>query len=528
MKQETVHTFSLRDLMSSGLQKIGRMGAGVFGGMDRRMQALENRAGSLGEKLGGLAASIGLYEIGRQVIETTANFEKMEAVLTNTLGSQSAAQKAMADIQAFAARTPFQVDGLTDSFVKLANRGFVPTMAEMTRLGDIASSTGKDMDMLVEALLDAQTGEFERLKEFGVRASKSGDQVTFAFKGQEQQVAFTETAIRDYILSLGDMQGVSGGMAAISGTLAGQLSNAQDRMTNLWKTIGENLRPQIGALVGAFGSMLDGLTSAVEWLGKNREVSMALAAGLGTVAAALGVVQIATMAWNAVLAANPISLVILSIGALVGALVYAWNQFASFRGAMYGLWAAVKKVFENIASIATDIFGGLGQAIQGMLNLDPKAIAQGLSRFGLGISAANPAGIISRASSGVGEAYRKAFDMGVDDFREDQKQGVGTGNVAMIGADKFFQGKKAQDPAAAPGAEAMLGSSAAAAKAATAPKVNTMAQGNRAMRNFTINIERITGIETVNTTNIQEGIQNADRLLTEAIMRILRDTQQIA
>jgi hypothetical protein len=36
---------------------------------------------------------------------------------------------------------------------------------------------GKDMMQMIEAVADASTGEFERLKEFGIKASKQGDQV---------------------------------------------------------------------------------------------------------------------------------------------------------------------------------------------------------------------------------------------------------------------------------------------------------------------------------------------------------------
>jgi hypothetical protein len=108
----------------------------------------------------------------------------------------------------------------------------------MRLLGDLASSTGKSFDQLAEAILDAQTGEFERLKEFGVRAAVAGDQVTFTFKGIKTQVDNTSEAIRGYVLSLGAAEGVSGSMEKISGTLGGRISNVQDSFTQLQTTIG--------------------------------------------------------------------------------------------------------------------------------------------------------------------------------------------------------------------------------------------------------------------------------------------------
>jgi tetratricopeptide (TPR) repeat protein len=109
----------------------------------------------------------------------------------------------------------------------------------MRLLGDLASSTGKSFDQLAEAILDAQTGEFERLKEFGVRAAVAGDQVTFTFKGIKTQVDNTSEAIRGYVLSLGAAEGVSGSMEKISNTLGGRISNVQDSFTQLQTTIGQ-------------------------------------------------------------------------------------------------------------------------------------------------------------------------------------------------------------------------------------------------------------------------------------------------
>lgn len=208
---------------------------------------------SIGKTLAGVFAADMLIGFGKAVVNTTAEFEKMEAVLTNTLGSNSLAQQSMAQIVAFASKTPFQVNELTDSFVKLANRGFKPTMAEMTALGDLASSTGKSFDQLTEAALDAMTGEFERLKEFGVRAKSEGDKVQFTFKGVTTEVQKTDGAIKDYLLSLGQAEGVSGAMAAISETVGGKISNLGDNVDQLKLAIGNQTS-------GVFAASIDWLS----------------------------------------------------------------------------------------------------------------------------------------------------------------------------------------------------------------------------------------------------------------------------
>ena len=223
------------DNFSSNLTKVGGVIAGAFA-IDKIM------------------------EFGGAVVETTSTFQRFESVLTNTLGSTSEAQKALDRITEFASQTPFSVAELTDSFVRLANQGFKPTSDEMRKLGDLASSTGKDFVQLTEAVIDAQVGEFERLKEFGIRASKQGDQVKFTFKGVETQVKFTADAINDYVLSLGDLEGVSGAMVGISKTLGGQISNLGDSFDSLKNEIGEALMPILTSAINGFKSLFENIT----------------------------------------------------------------------------------------------------------------------------------------------------------------------------------------------------------------------------------------------------------------------------
>ncbi|WP_256013107.1 tape measure protein [Desertivirga xinjiangensis] len=225
--------------------------------MDRYFQII-------GGAVAGYLSVQALTDFSRKVIDITAEFQKFQAVLTNTLGSEALADSAMSQIQDFAAKTPFSVRTLTDAFVKLANQGFVPTGKQMRQLGDLASSTGKDFNQLAEAILDAQTGEFERLKEFGIKAKDAGDKVVFTFKGVATEVDKTSSSIRNYITSLGDAEGVSGSMAAISGTLGGQISNLEDNWDQLLKTIGEGTDGVFSSAITALSKMLDAVTEYVD------------------------------------------------------------------------------------------------------------------------------------------------------------------------------------------------------------------------------------------------------------------------
>ena len=240
----------------AGLQKELQKAKGQLDVFSKGMKAM-------GGIMAGAFAADKVIDFGKEVFNVTAEFQKFEAVLTNTLGHNGAAKAALSQITEFAAKTPYAVNELTASFVKLANQGFIPTLDQMRKLGDLAASQGKSFDQLTEAIIDAQTGEFERLKEFGIRASKQGDQVIFTFKGVKTQVDFTAEAMRNYVLSLGDIEGVHGGMEAQSKTLGGGLSNLKDSWEQLTLAIGRAAEKG-----GIFSGILDMISNGVKTVTK--------------------------------------------------------------------------------------------------------------------------------------------------------------------------------------------------------------------------------------------------------------------
>ena len=178
-----------------------------------------------------------------QAYNTRKEFAKYEAVLRNTFQSQEKANDAMKMLQQLAANTPSSLQEWTEGYIKLVNRGLQPTSQELTNLGDLAASQGKSLDQLIEAVLDAMTGENERLKEFGIKASKEGEKTQFTFRGVTTEVRNSEDAIKDYLLSLGRLEGVAGSMAVQMNELEGIQSNLGDTMDAFFNNIGRKLEP---------------------------------------------------------------------------------------------------------------------------------------------------------------------------------------------------------------------------------------------------------------------------------------------
>lgn len=232
--------------------------------VNKDLGALDQGAKRVSGLIAGYFTFQALTSLASQIIEVTAEFEKFRAVLTNTLGSQAAADLALDLIQDFAATTNFSVTELTSSFIKLTNAGFQPTKDELILLADVANSTGKSFDQLTEAILDANTFQFERLKEFGIKAEQAGNKIRFTFKGVTTDVAKTSDSVQQYLLGLGKLQGVAGSTAAISATLTGQISNLGDSFDQLLLSIGKQGRGGVSEGISVLSTGLTELKKVVE------------------------------------------------------------------------------------------------------------------------------------------------------------------------------------------------------------------------------------------------------------------------
>lgn len=196
-----------------------------------------------------------VLQFSKEVIRVRGEFQKFEAVLTNTLGSKSAALIALGRINDFAKSTPFGVAELTNSFIKLANRGVEPTTKEMRAIADLSATLGKDFDQVIEAILDINNPE--RWKEIGIKAETAGDKVKLSFRDATIEVDRTVRGVTDAVSALGQLNGVAGSTEAISGTLEGQMSNLSDTIDQLFNTIGYGNQYILSELIKGLSEVID-------------------------------------------------------------------------------------------------------------------------------------------------------------------------------------------------------------------------------------------------------------------------------
>lgn len=81
-------------------------------------------------------------------------------------------------------KTPFEGGELVEGAAKLESMG-MKAQEWLPKIGDMAAATSKPFDQAVEAVIDAQTGELERIKEFGVTKAQIAAKANQMFANQE-------------------------------------------------------------------------------------------------------------------------------------------------------------------------------------------------------------------------------------------------------------------------------------------------------------------------------------------------------
>ena len=246
-----------------------------------RLQTLSGNLSAAGSKMS-LMLTLPIIGLGAAAVKSAASFETLETSMKTIFSSSEAAKNAMAWIEDFSATTPYQMDEVADAFKKLSAYGFDATRVIGT-LGDTASAMGKSLDQAVEMFADATTGEFERLKEFGVKARTEGDKVTFSYTENGQ--ALTKTVNKTSTDIAAGLNSIfakyKGGMEEQSKTLNGSLSNMIDSLSRLGRIIGDSLAPFIKSMAETIGS-------AAQALSGMDEGTRAWVVGIGVALAAAG------------------------------------------------------------------------------------------------------------------------------------------------------------------------------------------------------------------------------------------------
>ncbi len=239
-----------------GMRRAGR-DLNVFRG---NVASTHTRLLRFGALLGG---GLGLLKIGKFIIGTNREFEKLLAQLQTVQGSAEGATAAFKQMETLASTTPFQIEQLTKAFIQLRVIGVDATSARMTALGDFASAFGTDIEKLAEVIRSTTAGETESLKRFVQNVEIMGDQVAITFGGIRTVVGKDSQSITDALVRISE-NNFAGAMAREMDTLNGIISNTQDNFGIIARQIGKAIMPAIKDWAAAIRDLAAGQGGFVE------------------------------------------------------------------------------------------------------------------------------------------------------------------------------------------------------------------------------------------------------------------------
>lgn len=212
---------------------------------------------------GAAAAAVVSLETAKQVfsalVDSQRNFDKLNSGLITMTGSAENAAKAFSVLQQFAKETPYGLNQAVEGFTKLVALGLNPSKEALISYGNTAAAMGKDLNQMIEAVADASTFEFERLKEFGIKSSQQADTVSFTFRGVTTTVKKNSEEIQKYLLNIGNTD-FAGAMETRSKTLDGQLSSLADSFDGLVLAVAQS---GFGDAVGEQAAMAEDAVTAL-------------------------------------------------------------------------------------------------------------------------------------------------------------------------------------------------------------------------------------------------------------------------
>ena len=181
--------------------------------------------------------------------------------------------------------------------------------------------------------------------------------------------------------AIANCDGTSQSMAdTMQNNLAGQLTILKSQLEELAISFGEMLMPVIRDIVSHIQKFVDKLNNMDEGTRKVILTIAAVVAALGPVLIIIGkvissvgtiltiipkigpaltAVKGAFAGLNAVMAANPIILIIAAIAALVAAFIYLWNNCEGFRQFWIDLWEGIKSVVSTCVEAIKNFFSGV-------------------------------------------------------------------------------------------------------------------------------------------------------------------------
>jgi hypothetical protein len=404
MASKTINTIlNLKDKMSGGIvgvsnkvkgmskeaQRANKQVANMANNIKKKADEMSSKASKLGATFAGLGAALGI----KTGIGEALDLEGYRLQLETATKDTKKAGEIMKYAIDLANKTPFEGGELVQGASKLEAMG-LSAQKWLPLIGDIAAATNKPFDQAIEAFIDSQTGELERLKEFGVTKAKIAEKANKMFAGK--QVINNKGQIVDFEKFNAAMVKVmeerfTGGMEKQSSTVKGVwstvtgvtksslaemvgmtsdgtikqgslLDKLKEKVTQLadrfskWQQDGTIQRAS-QAFTDGFTKMYNIISTVVNFILEHQKTFETLAV---TIAGFMIAVKVATaiktamvglqIVWalfNGTLALTPLGWVVIGITALIAAGYALWRNWDKVSAALVKAWDVIKAGFSS-------------------------------------------------------------------------------------------------------------------------------------------------------------------------------------
>lgn len=338
--------------------------------------------GGLGITLGSLAAGVGFNE--------AFNMETYKAQLETATGDTQKAADIMKYAINMANKTPFEGGALVEAAAKFEAMG-MSAEEWLGRAGDMAGATGKDIIQATEAIIDAQSGEWERMKEFGIKGVDDMDELVQVmnsrFAGGMEKLSTTTKGMWSTVTgvaknSLAKIVGIMDDGTVRQGSaldiLRQKISSVADTLVK-WQNDG-TIEAIADKATNILGKGLDFLGKSIAWVKDNANWLIPVLSGLVATFTTFNIistvvsmwqsyqrvataVQTAQSALNIVMNANPLGLIVTAIGLAVAAGVALYQNWDTVKAAALSLWESITGVFNGIKDAIVGAFEAVKSAV---------------------------------------------------------------------------------------------------------------------------------------------------------------------
>lgn len=493
---------------------------GKLKGVSAEAQRADNNVKGLQGSLTSFVAIAGAAFGASQLMKYGGELQKVEKSFEVLTGSTEKANELLGGVSEYAKNTNFGKMGLAQSAKDLLTYGVATekVLPQMRMLGDIALGDQEKLRLLSYAyaqvqgagklmgqdLLQLINSGFNPLQIISEKTGKSmGELRDMMSKGAISADMVTQAMIT--ATSAGGR--FYKGALALADTGVGRFDRMKETAFEMAQVFGKDL-------LDSMRPVFNVLTNVFEWVTRNKDAIIVATSVVGTFAIGFGVLTAAARAFvvvkqlmNVVLKASPIGVVTMLIAALAVGIYTAYKRFESFRKVLHGSWAVIKLIGGALKEYLEKPLDAVRKVIHVVVkyyNYLFDVIKKGLQMIGqtVNIDFKQPEWL---------KKLQETYDQGASGATAEDSGSSGSGVGSLLS-----------------GAMPNLFGAMGGATKSTSLKSGVDSIVGRAPKTFNITIQKMTGIETLHTENIKEGVTDLEAQIKRVLLNALNDAQNLA